>query len=111
MVELYYNCSINEASTHSTFKVMYGYKPSTPADRLLHLNDATTYVVDRLTLIADIRDVVNQILKLSKERIAVRSTRIAPSFQPGDLVYLSTKGVHIRSQKCKHLRDLKKRSI
>ena len=31
----------------------------------------------------------------------------APIFQPGDLVYLSTKGLHIRSQKCKHLRDQK----
>jgi len=34
-VEFYYNCSINEASTHSPFEVMYGYQPYTPADRLL----------------------------------------------------------------------------
>jgi hypothetical protein len=35
MVEFYYNCSINETTTHSPFEVMYGYQPSTPADRLL----------------------------------------------------------------------------
>jgi len=72
---------------------MYGYQPSTPADRLLPMVGATADSTDRLTLIADIRDVVNQLLKLSKESIAVRSTRTAPIFQPGDLVYLSTKGV------------------
>ena len=68
---------------------------------------ATADAANRLTLIADIRDVANQLLKLSKERMAAGSTRIAPIFQPGDLVYLSTKGLHIRSQKCKHLRDQK----
>ncbi len=62
---------------------------------------------DRLTLIAYIRDGVSQLLKLSTERLAVRSTRTAPIFQPGDLVYLSTKGLHIHSQKCRHLRDQK----
>ena len=25
IVEFYYNCSINEATTHSSFEVMYGY--------------------------------------------------------------------------------------
>jgi hypothetical protein len=68
---------------------------------------ATADAVDRLTFITDMRDVVTQLLKLSKERMAARSTRTAPHFQPGDLVYLSTKGLHIRSQKCKHLRDQK----
>ena len=53
------------------------------------------------------RDVVNRLLKLSKERMATMSTRIALIFHPGDLVYLSTKGLHIRSRKCKHLRDRK----
>ncbi len=37
--------------------------------------------------------------------MTVRSTRTPPNFNPGDLVHLSTKGLHIRSQKCKHLRD------
>jgi hypothetical protein len=87
--------------------VIYGYPPSTPADRLLPMDGATADADDRLTLIANIRDVVNQPLELSKERMATRSTRTAPIFQPGDLVHLSTKGLHIRSQKCKHLRDQK----
>ena len=60
---------------------MYGYHPSTPADRLLPLTSATTSdAADRLTLIADIRDVANQILKFSEERIATRSTKTAPTF-------------------------------
>jgi hypothetical protein len=32
VVEFSYNCSIDEASTHSPFELMYGYQPSTPAD-------------------------------------------------------------------------------
>ena len=39
--------------------------------------------------------------------MAAKSTMTAPFFQPGDLVYLPTKGLHIRSHKCKHLRDHK----
>ena len=92
MVEFYYNSSINEATTHAPFEVMYAYQPSILADRLFQLAGGATDAANRLTLIADIRYVVNQILKLSKERIATRSTRTAPIFQPGDLVYLSTKG-------------------
>ena len=96
MVEFYYNCSINEATTHLPFEVMYGYQPSTPADRLLPMAGATADAAHILTLIANIRYVVNQLLKLSKERMAARSTRTAPIFQPGHIVYLSTKGLHIR---------------
>ena len=95
MAEFYYNCSINEATSHSPFEVMYGFQPSTLADRLLRLTSATVEVADRLTMIKDIRDVVHQLIKLSKERMAIRSTRIAPLFQPDDYVYLSTKGLNI----------------
>ena len=105
LVEFYYNYSINEATTHSPSEMMYGYQPSSRADRLLPMVGATADAADRLTLTADIRDVVVQLLKLSKERMAARSTKTAPIFQKGDLVYLSTKGLHIRSQKYKHLRD------
>ena len=92
MVEFYYNCSITEATTHSPFEVMYGYQPSTLADRLLPLVGATMDATDILTLIPNIRDDFNKLQKLSKERMASRSTRTSPIFQPGDLVYLSTKG-------------------
>jgi hypothetical protein len=107
MAEFYYSCSINEAITHSPFEVMHGYQPSTLADRLFPLAGAAADAAARLTLIADTRDVANQLLKLSKERMAARSTRAAHIFQLGDLVYLSTKELHIRSQKCKHLSDQK----
>jgi hypothetical protein len=77
----------------------------THADRLLSLVGTITDATERFNLIADIRDFVNQLLKISKERTAARSTRNAPLFQPGDFVYLSTKDLHTRSKKCKHLRD------
>ena len=99
MVKFYYNCSIHEATSHSPFEFMYGFQPSTHADRLLPLAGATTEANDRLTMITDIRNVVHKLFILSKERMAARSTRTVPMFQPDDYVYLSTKGLHIRSQK------------
>ena len=54
MIEFYYNCSINEATTHSPFEVMYGFPTSTLADRLYPLVGATTDAANRLTLIVDI---------------------------------------------------------
>jgi len=81
MVELFYNCSINGATTHSPFEVIYGYQPFTPTDRLLPMVGATAYAAYRLTLFVDIRDVANQILKLSKEKMAAMSTRAASIFQ------------------------------
>jgi hypothetical protein len=54
MVEFYYNYSINEATTYSPFEVVYGYQPSTPADRLLPMDASTADALDRLTSIADI---------------------------------------------------------
>jgi hypothetical protein len=84
---------------------MYGFQPSTPVDRLLPLSGATAKAADKLTMIIVIRDVIYELIKLSKQRMAARSTRSATLFQSGDSVFLSTKGLHIRSQKCKHLRD------
>ena len=37
-VEIYYNCSINEATSHSLFEFMYGFQPSTHADRLFSID-------------------------------------------------------------------------
>jgi hypothetical protein len=69
------------------------------------LAGATADTADMLTNIVETRDVVKQLSILSKERMAVRSTRSLPIFHVGDLVYLSTRGLHIHSQECKHLRD------
>ena len=77
---------------------MYGYQPSTPTDRLLPLTGATVDAADRLTNIVDIRDVVKQLLILSKERMTAKTTRSPPNFNVGDLVCLSTRGLHIRSK-------------
>ena len=72
MVEFYYNCSIDEATSHSPFEIMYGFQPSTPAEIHLPLVGATAEAAGRLTTIRDIRDVVHQLIKLSKERMAAR---------------------------------------
>jgi hypothetical protein len=105
MIEFYYNCSINESSKHSPFEVSYGFQPATPADRLLPLTGAPPSGASRLTDLASTRDVVRELLTLSTERMAARSSRPAPIFVVCDFVFLSSKGLHIHSQKCKHLRD------
>jgi len=96
LVEFYYNCSIIEATSHSPFKVMYRFQPSTLANQLLPLIGAAAETYHRLTMITDMRDGVHQLIKLSKERMAARSTRTAPLFQPEDYVYLTTKTHYIQ---------------
>ncbi len=105
MVELCYNRYVNEATSHSSFEDMYGFQPSTIAYRLLSLIGAIAETTDIMTMIGDIIDVVYELIKLSKERMAARSTRIVPLFQSRNHVNLSTNALHIRSHKCKHLRD------
>ena len=56
MVEFYYNCSINESSKHSPFKVQH----ASHVDSLLPLTGAPAYVVDRLIDLASTRDVVRE---------------------------------------------------
>ncbi len=92
MVEFYYNCSINESSKHSPFEISYGFQPATPADRLLPLTGAPASAANRLTDLASTRDVVRELLTLSKQRMAARSSRLAPIFVVGDFVFLSSKG-------------------
>ncbi len=58
MVEFYYNYSINEATSHSPFEVMYEFQLSTPVDRLLPLTGATANATDRLTTITNTKDFV-----------------------------------------------------
>ncbi len=90
MVEFYYGCYINESSKHSPFEVSYGFQLATPADRLLPLIGAPTSVADRLTDLANTRDVVRELLTLSKQRMAARSSRPTPTFVVGDFVFLSS---------------------
>ena len=78
----------------------------THADRFLPLIGAPAFVADRLSELASVRHVVRELLTISKQRMAARSSRQAPIFAIGDFVFMSsTKGLHIHSQKCKHLRD------
>jgi hypothetical protein len=55
--------------------------------------------------LASVRDVVQELLTLSMQRMTARSSRPPPIFVVGDFAFLSSKGLHIHSQKCKHLRD------
>ncbi len=64
MIKLYYNCSINEGSTHSPFEVSYGFQPTTLADRLLSLIGAPAHVADRLTEFTSVRGVGCELLTL-----------------------------------------------
>ena len=105
MVEFQYNSSRSEATQHSPFETTFGFQPAAPVDLLLPLTDAEPSVAERLTKIADTQAVVKELLKLSKERQAARRTSYTPTFVPGDLVYLSTKGLNIRSQNCQKLKD------
>jgi hypothetical protein len=84
MVEFYYNCTINESSKHSPFEVSYGFQPATPADRLLPLSGAPAPVADRLTELANVREVIRELLTLSKQRMVARSSKSAPTFVVGD---------------------------
>jgi len=105
MVEFYYNCSINEASKHSPFEVSYGFQPTTLVDILFPVTCAPAPIDERLTELASVRDVARELLTLSKQRMATRSFKPAPTFGVGDYVFLSSKGLHIHSKKCKYLRD------
>jgi hypothetical protein len=105
MVEFYYDCIINESSKHSPFEVTDGVQPSSSVDMLLPLTGAPDLVADRLTGLANAREVVRELLTLSKQRMVARSSRPAPTFVVGDFVFLSSKGLHIHSQKGKNLRD------
>jgi hypothetical protein len=80
-------------------------QPATPTDTLLPLIGAPASVAEHLTELANVRDVVRKLLILSKQRMADRSSRPSPIFAVGDFVFLSSKGLHIHSQKCKILRD------
>jgi hypothetical protein len=105
MVEFYYNWFINEATSHLPFEFMYGFQPSTLADRLLPLTSATVEAADRLTIISGIRDVVTNWLSCRRNEYQLDRLGLLLCFNRTKSFYLSTKGLNIWSHKCKHLRD------
>jgi hypothetical protein len=92
MVEFYYNCSISESFKNYPFEVSNGFQPATRVDKLLPLTGAPAPVADRLTELANVREVVRELLTLSKQPMAARSCRPTPTFVLGDFVFLSSKG-------------------
>ena len=105
MIEFQYNLFQSDATRHSPFETYYGFQPASRVDRMLPLDDAEPAAADRLTKIADTQAVVKDLMKLSKERQAARRTSYTPSFEPGDKVYVSTKGLNVKSQACHKLKD------
>ncbi len=91
MLEFYYNSPINESSKHSPFKVSYGFQPATLADRLLPLTGALALDADHLTELANVRNVVRELLILSEQLMTARFAKPAPTFDVGDFVFLSSK--------------------
>jgi hypothetical protein len=79
MVDFYYNCSINEFAKHAPIEVSYGFQPATVVDRLLSLTGTRASDADRLTDLASTRDVVRELLTLSKQQMTARSSRPAPT--------------------------------
>jgi len=66
---------------------------------LLPLSRALALFAERLIELASVRDVVRELLTLPKLHMAARSSKPAPNFGVDDFVFLSSKGLHIHSQK------------
>ena len=105
LVEFCYNSAVNEAARHSPFEASYGFQPSTPADRLLPVDDVPASSVNHLQQIKDTQELLRELLDLNKQRLAARRSRDPPQFNVGDKVYLSTAGLNLKTQKCKKLQD------
>ena len=70
MADFYYNCSINnEASKLSPFEVSYVFQPAITAVRFQSLAGAPAPTTDCLPKLANVRDVVRELLALPKQRI------------------------------------------
>ena len=67
-----------------------------PISKLIHMrNNATIFALSlfasHLFDLASVWNVVRELLMLSKQRMASRSSRLSPTFVLGDLVFLSSK--------------------
>jgi hypothetical protein len=92
MVDFQYDCSISEASTQLLFEVSCEYPPTTLVDRLLSVIGAPALIiVDRLSNSSNVSHVVRELLILTKQRMASRSSRLAPTFVLGVMLcYMAT---------------------
>jgi hypothetical protein len=83
--------SINKASTYFLFEVSYNYQPAPLIDRLWLVIDSPDLVASHLFELASIWNVVRELLAVSKQCIAPRSSRLAQTFVLGYFVFLSSK--------------------
>ena len=89
MVDLYYNLSTNETSTH--LKCLMNISTNRLADRLWLVIDTPVLFASHLFDLASVWNVVRELLTLSKQCLAPRSSRLAHTFVRGDLAFLSLK--------------------
>jgi hypothetical protein len=64
---------------------------------LLSLTATSATFDERLAELASVRDVIRELLTLSKQRMVARSSKPAPFFFMGDFVFLSSKCLHVHS--------------
>ena len=86
MVDFYYKFSTNETSTHLKCLLNIWL-----VDRLWPVIDAPAIFASHLFDLASVWNVARELLALSKQCMASRYFRQAPTFVPGDLVFLSSK--------------------
>lgn len=106
VLEFCYNTQKNESIRDSPFSSAYGYDPVKPIDVAIPISpySVSAEATDRVQLLKDTHAVVQELLLLSKDRMAHSDTPVM-EFKPGDLVYLITKGLVIKQQRNHKLRD------
>ena len=106
VLEFCYNTQKNEAIRDAPFDVSYGFQPVKPIDIALPISPyaVSAEATERVQLLKDTHAAVQESLRLSKDRMAHSDIPVT-EFEPGDLVYLITKGLVIKQQRNHKLRD------
>ena len=88
------------------FDVSYGFQPVKPIDIALPISPyaVSAEATERVRLLKDTHAAVHESLRLSKDIMTHSDTHVT-EFEPGDLVYLITKGLVIKQQRDHKLRD------
>ena len=106
LLEFCFNTHINEPTKSSPFSSSYGFDPVTPIDIVIPVSPyaVSAEATERVQLLKDTHAAVQESLRLSKDIMAHSDIPVV-EFQPGDLVYLITKGLIIKQQRNHKLRD------
>ena len=105
LVEFVYNTTVSESAKHSPFEVAQGFNPPLPVDRMLPQDGTNAEAAVRLEHMRDVQEVTKELLRLSKDKMAAQADQPVREFNVGDYVFLSTKGLRLKSQACSKLKD------